>query len=1172
MLLETKPGDHVRTIGSWQVCLALSLLLACSSGPGDEKGALKGGPAAPELSFSTDGEPVEAAPISLTGSDGTGLRLVSITAKTVIDDPLAFTELHLTFHNPEPRVREGRFAITLPTHAAISRFAMETATGLQEGEVVERRRAQEVYEDFLHRKQDPALLEHAAGNAFSARVFPIAPNAEKKIIVAYSEERPSRKEPYRLLLRGLPKLDQIDVEVRLGSSSATGLESSATRDKTAFLRFSERNYVPKTDLEVRLPEAPSFALRSDELVVMRVSPVADLPPANMEGLTVLVDTSASRALGLGAQVERLGKLVARLAEARDFSLRILAFDQEVEEVYRGSARAFSLRDQAKLLARDALGATDLTGALAYLAQRPDGHARLLLVSDGVITAFTADTTSLREAVATLAAHGLRRLDVLAEGGIRDDDTLGALTRAGLAETGVVIDARLPLATVQQKLMRSARAEVQVHVPGATWLEPSVLESVQPGDERLVFAELPRDMPVQVELGDGSAVTLPTLEAPGPLLTRAWARAKIATLTRELSALRDAQGARANELRTEIVALSTRHRVLSDFTALLVLESTHDYVRFNIEQKALSHILEVGEEGLQLIDRTKTPLRIAVGEGTPPSDFEDNALWPGEPLELPTTARREETSPRDKQVAARSAPAASRKMPMAETPPARKPSAPSPLRELAGSESARSAGAPVAASVVSAASGSARGASDIGTSRAKAAAGALRLPEARPLTLHVAMQVTQSDGLDADVVTRAVRSPLLSTVRRCHAQAPGQPEGSFALRFELNARGEVANVVTDGTVPDPQLKTCLLSAARAIPFPKPERDAARVRVRVAMTMREQAVAAAQPTRTSTPRAPAHVPPSLDDAYTGVLKDVLEALQAGDVARAANAARTAREQDPSDVIALIALGEVLEAQQDLPRAARAYGSIIDLFPARADLRRMAGARLERLGALASALAVDTYRRAVEQRPDHPSAHRLLAYALVRTSQHAEAFEVLRAALARGFPGNRFPGVERILREDLGLIAAAWLRVDATQKDPVLRVLAEHDAKLPTKPSLRFVLNWETDANDVDFHIHDGLGGHAYYVKKKLPSGGELYADITTGYGPECFAIEGKARAYPYILEAHYFARGPMGYGMGKLQVLEHDGQGTLRFRDHPFVIMRDKAFVSLAKVERPLLEES
>ena len=121
---------------------------------------------------------------------------------------------------------------------------------------------------------------------------------------------------------------------------------------------------------------------------------------------------------------------------------------------------------------------------------------------------------------------------------------------------------------------------------------------------------------------------------------------------------------------------------------------------------------------------------------------------------------------------------------------------------------------------------------------------------------------------------------------------------------------------------------------------------------------------------------------------------------------------------------------------------------------------------------------------------------------------------------------------------------------------------------QPSLRFVLNWETDANDVDFHIYDGQGGHAYYASMSLPSGGELYADVTNGYGPECFTIRlpKERRAYPYTLQAHYYAIGPMGAGMGKLELIEHDGQGTLRFEQRPYVVMVDRAFVDLGTVTR------
>ena len=112
-------------------------------------------------------------PLSLMASDGTGLLLARLSARAVVEGPLAFTELRLVFENPEDRVIEGQFRVTLPPGASVSRFAMLADNRWQEGEVVDRRKARAAYEDFLHRRQDPALLETAAGNEFSARVFPI---------------------------------------------------------------------------------------------------------------------------------------------------------------------------------------------------------------------------------------------------------------------------------------------------------------------------------------------------------------------------------------------------------------------------------------------------------------------------------------------------------------------------------------------------------------------------------------------------------------------------------------------------------------------------------------------------------------------------------------------------------------------------------------------------------------------------------------------------------------------------------------------------------------------------------------------------------------------------------------------------------------------------------------
>lgn len=82
--------------------------------------------------------------------------------------------------------------------------------------------------------------------------------------------------------------------------------------------------------------------------------------------------------------------------------------------------------------------------------------------------------------------------------------------------------------------------------------------------------------------------------------------------------------------------------------------------------------------------------------------------------------------------------------------------------------------------------------------------------------------------------------------------------------------------------------------------------------------------------------------------------------------------------------------------------------------------------------------------------------------------------------------------------------------------------------------------------------------------MESGGELYADLTGGYGPECFRII-NPKAFPYRLEAHYYSRGPMGYGMGAMQVIRFDGEKKLDLETRNFVIMNDGAYVDLGMVK-------
>ena len=44
--------------------------------------------------------------------------------------------------------------------------------------------------------------------------------------------------------------------------------------------------------------------------------------------------------------------------------------------------------------------------------------------------------------------------------------------------------------------------------------------------------------------------------------------------------------------------------------------------------------------------------------------------------------------------------------------------------------------------------------------------------------------------------------------------------------------------------------------------------------------------------------------------------------------------------------------------------------------------------------------------------------------------------------------------------------------------------------------------------------------------------------------------------------------MGYGMGKLEIVQHDGAGGLKFVERPFIVMNDHAYVDLGVIKEPL----
>jgi hypothetical protein len=198
-------------------------------------------------------------------------------------------------------------------------------------------------------------------------------------------------------------------------------------------------------------------------------------------------------------------------------------------------------------------------------------------------------------------------------------------------------------------------------------------------------------------------------------------------------------------------------------------------------------------------------------------------------------------------------------------------------------------------------------------------------------------------------------------------------------------------------------------------------------------------------------------------------------------------------------------------------RVLSNLVELGLDDPPLLRMYAWRLQQAGELTA--AVDVFERVRRLRDDEPQSHRDLALALAERweavgapGDATRAMELLYDVVERQW--ERFPEIELIALVELNrLIARAGARgIPAPARiDRRLVQLLDLD--------LRISLSWDLDMTDVDLHVFEPDGEHAYYGNNRTSMGGLVSRDFREGYGPEEYVLR---RAVPglYQVKAHYY----------------------------------------------------
>jgi Ca-activated chloride channel family protein len=104
-----------------------------------------------------------------------------------IENQVATTRVDQVFRNDNDWTVEGTYIFPLPTDAAVTNFTLWIDGEPVQGKVLTREEARRQYEEIVRNLRDPALLEYVDRGAVQASIFPIAPGAERRIELEYTQ-------------------------------------------------------------------------------------------------------------------------------------------------------------------------------------------------------------------------------------------------------------------------------------------------------------------------------------------------------------------------------------------------------------------------------------------------------------------------------------------------------------------------------------------------------------------------------------------------------------------------------------------------------------------------------------------------------------------------------------------------------------------------------------------------------------------------------------------------------------------------------------------------------------------------------------------------------------------------------------------------------------------------
>ena len=524
-------------------------------------------------------------------------------------------EVDERFVNRGGRVGEADYMFPLPKGAAFQDLKLSIDGELVGGETMSATDARRIYEEIVRRQRDPALVEWMGYGLLRARIFPINPGEEKRVVVRFQMVaeregdavrvdyfRGARNQPAGIIERAPSDPGRSSFELTYARTPELGTPYSPTHTIDVSDDGNVRHVDARgdaSDLTLLLPlrlhnEAAISVLANapggeDGFALISLTPPASLgrDEPTPRDVTLVLDISGSMNGPKMEQARAAGRQLLHSLRPDD-RFRLIDFSSDVHS-FRDqfvNASADNIREGERYLnALEAQGSTNISGALreALGAERGrEASERLsivLFITDGEPTVGERDPGRIAD-----EANRERGNTRLFTFGVGADVNVSLLEQLALQGRGTAQFVRpdesveRAVGLVASRITDPVLTDVRVHTDGDVRLAnvlPQQPVDLFAGQDLMLLARYAGHGSARVTFEGrhhgatvrwASTVDFPERDRENPFVARLWATQRIGWLAAEKR-----KNGGSSEIDDEIRTLGERFSIPTEFTSYLVTE-------------------------------------------------------------------------------------------------------------------------------------------------------------------------------------------------------------------------------------------------------------------------------------------------------------------------------------------------------------------------------------------------------------------------------------------------------------------------------------------------------------------------------------------------------------------------------------------------------------------------